>query len=70
MWRAGHTGFTAGLRWPYFHGAIRGAHSRGPFGYCALQLSIMSGPPQKARCEAGLCLEALKRRQPIADAIS
>jgi hypothetical protein len=30
----------------------------------------MPGAQQKARREAGLCVEALNRRQPIANAIS
>jgi hypothetical protein len=36
----------------------------------SLQRSIMIGTQQKARREAGLCVEALNRRQPVAGAIS
>jgi len=41
-----------------------------PVGYRALRLSIMIGTQQKARREAGLCVETLNRRQPIATSIS
>jgi hypothetical protein len=36
----------------------------------ASKLSIVPGTQQKARLEAGLCVEAPNRREPVANAIS
>jgi hypothetical protein len=70
MWRAGHTGFTAGLCRRYFSWRHTRRAFAGRVDHCALQRSIIIGKKQKARREAGLCVEGLNRRQPVAGAIS